>query len=330
MDTANKIPVVKQDKPVQYLLKALRNDKLPHALLFTGNEGVGKLRTALQFSMICNCENLPDLSKIHSSCGECRSCIKSQAEQHPDIIKIIPDGAAIKILQIRILRKQLTYKPVEAKNRFVIIFQAHLMTTESSNALLKILEEPPVRTRFILIVENQKDILQTISSRCQNVRFRPLPVEIIEQDLLKQEDIKPEYARMIARLSFGSIIRAGLYQKKKWQAKRTYIFFRLKQFDQLSIGMRLSFAEQLTKNKDDIPFILEIMLTWFRDVLIYRFSPQRIINIDYQNSIYENAKKHPCHTVIDQIEKIQIVQKDLISNFNKRLAFEQLTMSNYQ
>ncbi|MBF0450034.1 MAG: DNA polymerase III subunit delta' [Candidatus Magnetomorum sp.] len=330
MNDINNQTIQYQDKSIQYLLKALQRDKLPHALLFTGIEGVGKLIAALQFSMVCNCENLPDVSLIHSSCGECRSCLKFLSGQHPDIIKIKPDGNAVKISQIRMLRKQLTYKPVEAKNRFVIIMQAHLMTTESANALLKILEEPPPRTRFILIVENQKDVLQTISSRCQQVRFRPLSDIFIEAYVMQNEDIKPEFARMIARLSFGSVIRAGLYQKIKWQTKRSYIFFRLKQFDRLSIGMRLSFAEQLAKNKDDIPLILEMIMTWFRDVLIYRFCPQRIINIDYQNSIYENAKKYACQSVIEQIEKVQTVQKDLLSNMNRRLAFEELTMSMIQ
>ena len=327
MDTIKNIPVIKQDVAIQYLIKAQCKEKLPHALLFTGSEGVGKYKTAVHFSMICNCCDLPDLSITHSPCGECNSCRKFKAEQHPDIIKVIPDGAAIKISQIRILRKQLTFKPVEAKNRFVLILNAHLMTTESANALLKILEEPPVRTRFILIVENKKDVLQTISSRCQQIRFKPVPIDTIQQYIVEQNDVKPEIAQMIARLSFGSFIRAGLYQKKKWQNIRTYIIIRLNQFDQLSIGMRLCFAENLAKNKDDIPFILEIMLTWFRDILIYCFTPNRIINLDYQNSIYENAKKYPCHAIIDKIERIQTVQKDLLSNFNKRLAFEQLAMN---
>jgi DNA polymerase-3 subunit delta' len=327
MNEINSLIVQKQEKSILYLLKAFQNAKLPHALLFSGIEGVGKLSTAFQFSMLCNCENLRDSSLIHSSCGQCRSCLKFMSGQHPDIIRIKPDGSAIKISQIRILRKQLMYKPIEAKNRFVIMIQAHLMTTESSNALLKILEEPPNRTRFILIVENQKDILQTISSRCQQVRFRPLSEDFITQEIMKQIEYKSEFARMIARLSFGSYIRAGLYQKKKWQAKRSFILNRFKQLDSLTFGMRLSFAEQLAKNKDDIPMILEIILIWLRDVMIYRFCPHRIMNIDYKDSIYENALKFSISSIIEQIEKVQMIQKDLISNINKRLAFEELTMS---
>jgi len=327
MNEINSLVVQKQVKSIQYLLKAFQNDKLHHALLFTGVEGIGKLSTALQFSMLCNCENLSDNLMIHSSCKHCRSCLKFLSGQHPDLIKITPDGSAIKILQIRMLRKQLTYKPIEAKNRFVIIIQAQLMTTESANALLKILEEPPVRTRFILIVENQKDVLDTISSRCQQVRFRPLSERFIAHDIMKENETNKEFARMIAKLSFGSYIRANIYQKRKWQTKRVFIFDCLMQLDRMSTGMRLSFAEQLAKKQEDIPLILEIMFTWLRDIMIYRFCPHLIINIDYQKSIYECAKKYSCSTVVEQIEKVQMIQKDLSSNINKRLAFEALTMS---
>jgi DNA polymerase-3 subunit delta' len=242
------------------------------------------------------------------------------------MIQIQPDGASIKIDQIRAVRKKLTYKPVEAKTRFVFIIKANVMTPESSNALLKILEEPPSNTIFILMVENQKDVLQTISSRCQQIRFRPCNEETIFNDLIKNETLKPESAKVIAGLSMGSFIRSDLYQKKKWINKRTYIMKRLNQLDQLSVGMRLCFAEQLSKNKDDIPIILEMILTWFRDVLIYRFCPERIINIDFNIQIYAHAIKYTCHETIQKIEQIQVIQKDLITNMNKRLAFEQLML----
>lgn len=313
-------------KTIRYLIKAYECNRIHHAFLFTGIEGIGRFHVASYFAMICNCENIKAVSHETKPCGKCRLCRRIISNQHPDMIQIQPDGASIKIDQIRAVRKKLTYKPVEAKTRFVFIIKANVMTPESSNALLKILEEPPSNTIFILMVENQKDVLQTISSRCQQIRFRPCNEETIFNDLIKNETLKPESAKVIAGLSMGSFIRSDLYQKKKWINKRTYIMKRLNQLDQLSVGMRLCFAEQLSKNKDDIPIILEMILTWFRDVLIYRFCPERIINIDFNIQIYAHAIKYTCHETIQKIEQIQVIQKDLITNMNKRLAFEQLML----
>jgi len=314
------------DKLIRYLIKAYQCKRIHHAFLFTGLEGVGRFHVALHYSMMCNCENKSDDSHASEPCGKCRSCRRIISNQHPDMIHIQPDGASIKIDQIRALRKKLSYKPVVANTRFVFMIKANVMTVESANALLKILEEPPANTIFVLIVENQKDVLQTISSRCQQIRFSPYTEKAIFHDLIKTEILEPEAARIIARLSMGSFIRANLYQKKKWINKRTFILKSLSQLDQLTIGMRLLFAEQLSKNKDDIPVILEMILTWFRDILVYRYCPERIINIDYKNQVYAHTIKYSCDAVIQKIEQIQIVQKDLMANMNKRLAFEQLML----
>ena len=314
------------DKLIQYLNKAYRCNRIHHAFLFTGIEGVGRFHVALHFSMMCNCEHAIEVSHVSEPCGTCQSCRRIKNNQHPDMFQIHPDGASIKIDQIRALKKKLSYKPVVARTRFVFMVKANVMTAESANALLKILEEPPTNTIFILIVENQKDVLQNISSRCQQIRFSPCAEKTIYNDLIKSDLIAHETAQIIAGLSMGSFKRAGLFQKKKWLNKRTYILKSLNQLDQLSIGMRLCFAEHLSKNTDDIPIILEMILTWFRDILIYQFCPERIINIDYKNQIYAQAIKFSCDVIIQKIEQTQIVQKDLMANMNKRLAFEQLML----
>jgi len=314
------------DKSIQYLIKAYQCNRIHHAFLFTGIEGVGRFNAAMHFAMICNCETRFKESQIAKPCGECKACRRIISNQHPDMIHIQPDGVSIKIDQVRSLRKKLTYKPVIASMRFVFLVKANAMTIESANALLKILEEPPSNTIFILIVENQRDVLQTISSRCQQIRFKPYSEKAVFDDLTNNAALENDLAWIIAKLSMGSVIRASLFQKKKWINKRTFILDRLSQLDRLSIGMRLCFAEQLSKNKEELPDILEMMLTWFRDVLIYRFCPERIINIDYKNEVYAHAIKYSDNVIINKIEQIQIVQKDLMANMNKRLAFEQLML----
>lgn len=314
------------DKLIRYLNKAYRCKRIHHAFLFTGIEGVGRFHVARYFSMMCNCEKPIEVSHVSEPCETCHSCRQIKTYQHPDMFQIQPEGTSIKIDQIRTLKKKLSYKPVVAQTRFVFMIRANVMTTESSNALLKILEEPPTNTIFILMVENQKDVLQTISSRCQQIRFSPCAEKTIFNDLITNEMVPYETAQIITGLSMGSFIRAGLLQKKKWINKRNYILKNLSQLDHLSIGMRLRIAEHLSNNKEDIPIILEMILTWFRDILIYRFCPERTINIDYKSQIYAHAIKFSCQVIIQKIEQIQIVQKDLMANMNKRLAFEQLIL----
>jgi DNA polymerase-3 subunit delta' len=172
--------IVGQQHPIRLLKTFIRNGKLPHALLFTGDDGVGKKLTAKAFAMACNCLNLKSARPRHAdldvidACGDCAPCRKIAGNHHPDVIHVAPLSSVIRIAQIRTLLQTLTLKPNEADRRVVILSDAQAMNAEAGNALLKVLEEPPDRTLLVLTASQPSDLLPTVVSRCRHIRFLPL------------------------------------------------------------------------------------------------------------------------------------------------------------
>jgi len=137
--------ILDQKQPIHILTTFLHKRAIPHALLFTGIEGVGKRTTAMVFAMACNCignitgkkELSTDIPAQQSPCGLCNTCRRIESNNHPDVLLIKPIRAVIRIAQIRSLCQTLALKPYEARTRVVIISDAQTMNPEAGNALLK-------------------------------------------------------------------------------------------------------------------------------------------------------------------------------------------------
>lgn len=154
--------------------EALARGRLPHALLFEGPPGVGKLTVARHLTRAANCEAVPE----RRPCGACRTCTSIAGGAHPDVIEITPDAerasGSIAVAQIREVVRAATFHRYGARLRFVIVHPAEAMQDPAANALLKTLEEPPAGTHFALIATQARSLLPTIVSRCQRVRFGPV------------------------------------------------------------------------------------------------------------------------------------------------------------
>ena len=225
-------PIADQIRPVRILTAFLHKKTIPHALLFTGIDGVGKNRIATLFAMTANCADRtgssgsaassPAAAGLHP-CGVCRSCRKIEKGIHPDILRVQPDGRMIRIHQIRSLIETLSLKPMEARRRFVIIEQAETMRPAAANALLKTLEEPPDRTILILMAGQAADLLPTIVSRCRHVRFHPVSVESIAERLVNEHGISVADATLAAAAADGSFTRALEIGESGWAAWRNWL-----------------------------------------------------------------------------------------------------------
>ena len=141
-----------------------RHGRIANGYLFSGPSGAGKKQTAMAFIRRVNCAE-------GIACGKCVSCQKIEKAMSPDVITVTPDGAKIKIEQIKELGRRTQYGPVESPRCFILIEQADAMTREAANAFLKLLEEPPLNTTFILLTFNESALLATIVSRCQRLVF---------------------------------------------------------------------------------------------------------------------------------------------------------------
>jgi DNA polymerase-3 subunit delta' len=180
---------------------AIDADSLHHALLFEGPPGVGKRTVARHLAMAHNC--LDDDPQARP-CTRCRSCTTIASGNHPDVVWVEPDAkqasGTIPIARIREVVRQAGYHRFGARRRFIIIDPAEAMGGPAANALLKTLEEPPDGTGFILLATNAKALLPTIISRCQRVRFGPVPTDALITWLTEQG---VENAPDIASVAFG-------------------------------------------------------------------------------------------------------------------------------
>ena len=175
----------------------IANDRISHAYLITGARGLGKSLLARRLAQAMNCTGSPQ------PCGKCRHCDKIERGQHPDLVEIAPDGASIKIEQVRDMQSGLTLRPNEARYSIAIIMGADKMTANAADALLKTLEEPPGTARLILVADVAEAIPPTISSRCQVLPLRPVPIAQIEAALQDEYHVPADQAALLARLSGG-------------------------------------------------------------------------------------------------------------------------------
>ena len=339
--------IIDQDRPIRLLKTFLRKGTIPHALLFNGIEGVGKKTVALAFAKACNCLSpVPALDSAAASpdgydlkaptpappaaCGRCRACKKIEANIHPDVLLVRPSGAVLRIAQIRDVIRQLALKPYEARYRMVIISDAQAMNAESANAFLKILEEPPERTILILTTHQSADLLPTILSRCQLIRFNPVSVDQMADRLQQESKIDPKLARVVATMSGGSFSEAykliGTQKKGGQIPLRNWLVTEMETLDRQPMAFNLALAEKLSRDKDSSAEALRILKTWFRDLVVYRFHPPKVIYTDLIERIAAKSKETSITQLLRQIEAITTAQHKIRSNTNLRLTLEAMLM----
>jgi DNA polymerase-3 subunit gamma/tau len=197
--------LVGQQHVTETLKNAIKNDRVAHAYIFSGARGVGKTTAARILAKALNCVKGP----TPNPCGECDSCKEIAAGTSLDVIEI--DAASNRgIDQIRELREMVRYAPAASRSKVVILDEAHMLTGEASNALLKTLEEPPDRVIFVMATTQPEDLVDTIRSRSQHFHFRALTFSEIAgrlEEIAKKENLKIEPGAMavIARMAEGSL-----------------------------------------------------------------------------------------------------------------------------
>lgn len=341
--TEDAFDILEGQKALIPLTALLRKETIPHALLFTGIEGVGKKAAAMAMAMACNCDRSA-VEPIDPTAGgnglpsikgcECRSCRKIRSGNHPDIHWVEASGAYIKIDQVRTLRRSLALKPYEAKIRFAVLSGAQKMNPEAANALLKILEEPPDRTILILTAVQKGDLLPTIVSRCRPIRFSPLPRKQVERLLVDKHGLTPDEAASMADLLGGRL--AGIENQEGGMNVREWARWRkgilgicaalLDPERPQPMGMLLAFAEKLAKNRDILSDSLDIIKLWLRDLMIHDYAPEKTINRDSRPVLQNLSRKMTVGSLLSKIEAIGSAQQALVSNANPRLTMEVLVL----
>ena len=310
-------------------------NEVPHAMLFTGEAGIGKQTTAMNFAMAIHCEHPgPMAGGVSFSgagtidpCGACRPCRNIASGSHPDVHCVGPSGAYIRIDAIRSLCETVSLRPVEGDMRIALIADAHRMNAEAGNALLKVLEEPPGKTVFILTAPQAADMLTTIVSRCRQIRFSPIPEDRLTDYLVDHAGLSQRDASAIARLAGGSIGTAlSLSGNHGIIAHRKQVIERMEMIFREPGGYDLQWAETLAADREKALLSLEIMKSWLRDLAVFPVAPDRIVNSDDAPRISENAGRLEKKRLLEKMDAIWQAERALQSNAKPRLAMEALFM----
>lgn len=325
--------LIGQPLATRVLRGAVASGRIGHAYLFLGPAGVGKRDAGRILAKALICESPPAPGE---SCDRCRSCRKIDAGTHPDLLQVEPHGKQIRLPQITNRKEEsekvghtpvrsfLALRPGEGKRKVVIIGQADLLNTEAANALLKSLEEPPDYAVLVLVSENPAGILPTIRSRCQPVSFPPAPLPLVAE-ALAAEGMPPEQAQLLAALSGGAVGRAReLVQDADLARRRMEMQQLLEGLANWDDGTLLERAEGLEKRKEEVPELLDLLLLWLRDALVYAETGREelVVSQDHLPFVTQFGRRMGPRRLVSMVHVAGRARSGLDKNANVRLLLD--------
>jgi DNA polymerase-3 subunit delta' len=263
--------IIGHEGVINILRGYIRKDRLPHALLFAGDEGIGKRLTAINLAKTLNCMRVAHQGI--DCCDECASCRKIEMLRHPDVFLIRPEGPGgeIKISPIRELQESLSYKPFEGRWKVAIIDDAEALNPSSANAFLATLEEPPDRTVIILITPRPDMLLETIRSRCQRLNFSPLPLNSLLGLLSERlKGLDQERLRLLCELSGG---RFGQAMDEDLLGQRDRMF-------DMFLEVLDAPSKDLWRDKKDMEAWFDWCELWLRDMAVLQATGDKALLIN--------------------------------------------------
>jgi len=313
--------ILGHDRQKDILRRAVSSGRLAHAYLFEGPEGIGKRLMALALARAVFCIE-------GTGCGSCSACRKVDHHNHPDLHILEPDGASIKIEQIRGIQKELSYRPLEAKKKICLIDGADRMNPAAGNSLLKTLEEPTGSALIILLTARPEGVLQTIRSRCQRLPFARLPKEMLQQVLVERLGVDATQGHVLAALSEGSFKKALGKDRELFIERRRTLLKALTALSPGSIIPIFDLAQELAEQKEHLAEILEMFQAFYRDLLLHKHGrpDEELVNTDLTEKIRRTAAQESVPALLQKIEAIAEVRRHLDRNVNRQLAMDVLLM----
>jgi len=312
--------VIGHNKQIEYLKEVIKNNRLPHALMLEGTEGVGKNTLGLQIAQAVFCDN-----STGDACGECRNCIKMMHKNHPDFMLIEPDGAQIKNAQIESFQEFVNIKPYDANYKVIIIKDADKMNASSQNRILKTLEEPPAHVIVIMLTTNSESLLPTVLSRALILKLSGTRQELVITYLKNNYDINEDDAIMIAKLSEGSIGKAIEYMTSDtFDAIREHTEIILHAINNKERSKLLGELSYLSSEKENIHKVLDYMILWYRDILLFKQAKakQLLVHSQSVDFIKKLTRNLSLKKIILNIEVIETTKRKLRQHAHFDLTME--------
>ncbi len=311
---------------VSLLRRHLAEDKLRHAYLFTGPQGIGRRTLALRLAQAAVC---PQPTGPGLPCGRCRDCRQMAAMQHPDLSLVQADkaGGTLKVDQVRAVRRQLNLKPYQASRRVVLFLRFEEAHPGAANALLKTLEEAPDYALLLLTASAPEALLPTIVSRCEILRLHPVPRPLIRAELSRRGADEAQ-AELLSSLAAGRPGRAFRLLEEHEE-----LAFRREQIELLirllpaSRTARFQAAYTLSRDRSALRRSLLVWLSFWRDVMLHTGDPQLpLTNIDYRAPIAAAAAGLDFRQAASLVQAHETALQALDQNANAQLLTEALLL----
>lgn len=318
-----------QKEIIKRLKKLILDDKVGHAYIFTGAKGIGKRTIAGAFSHMLLCD-MPD---EHGPCNKCTPCRLWIEGSNPDFFKIEARGDNILIDEVRSMQNEIIVKPLYSRRKVVLIADAEKMTVQAQNCLLKVLEEPPLYAVIILTSSNYEALLGTIRSRVTRFTLsrytKDEMKEIIISNIISNTKHENSHIQFILNYSDGipgvalSLVSSTDFIKMRDQAIE--VAHKLNNMKDIEVLDIYGFFDE---NRDDIGIILDIITTFYRDLVVIKTggTENMLINSDKKNKIVSEARNYSIERLINNIEIVEAARTSIKQNVNYQLNIENMIL----
>ena len=319
--------VIGHEQIIAHLSNSLKNNKVSHAYIFNGEDGTGKNMLAKLFAKALQCE-----AGYGDSCGMCRSCRQVDSGNQPDIRWVTHEKpSSIGVDEIREqVNNDIAIKPYSSKYKIYIIDEAQKMTPQAQNALLKTIEEPPSYGVIMLLTDNAQQLLPTISSRCVTLNMKAIAQDKIQNYLMKTYEIPDYKAKICASYAQGNMGKAiKMATSSDFNELHEFVLRLVKGVDNLDVHEIMDVIRKLSEYKDEIYDIIDMMMVWYRDILMLKLTndPNLLIYPEEYSALSRRASKasfEGLDTIIRALEKAKV---RLRANVNFDTAMEMMLLT---
>jgi DNA polymerase-3 subunit delta' len=328
------------------LRRMLKDGRVPGALLLAGEGGIGKKLFALELAKALNCQS-PEGAEACDRCSACNRISRSKFPEysddkenreklvwsdHPDVALARPYNRVLRIPLMREVEREANFRPFEGRARVFIIEDAHKLNEASSNALLKTLEEPPATSHLVLVTPRPAQLLPTIRSRSQIIRFSPLAPEEIEAHLLKGRQVSAADARLLATVSRGSIGRALVTDLESYRRQREAMLDVVGALTLSNDRARLLRASEEmndAKRKDEYEPRLDLLAALIHDVWLLSLGapPAQVVNHDLLAQLSKVGSSVDSRRAALWLSQLEQHRRGLDVNINRKIATDALFLT---
>lgn len=319
--------IIGHEQIIEHLQNAITMDKISHAYILNGPDKAGKKMIAEAFAMTLQCEK-----KEKNPCLECHSCKQAINYNQPDIIYVQHEKP--NTISVDDIRNQVNHdidvKPYGSQYKIYIVDEAEKMNIQAQNALLKTIEEPPAYAVILLLTSNADAFLPTIRSRCVTLNLKVVPDKMIKRYLMEQRGVPDYQADVCVAFAQGNVGKAiALASSEDFNELKSAAVQLMKRIKDIDLYELTEAVKQISEFKLQINDYFDIMMIWYRDILLYKATLD-VNGLIFKDEIYDIKKQaskssyNGIETILDALEKAKL---RLNANVNFDLVMELLLLT---